>query len=99
MNSRPQAVVVTYDISDSKRRRHVFDTCRGFGDHLQLSVFRMELSQMAIAQLVAALDAVIKHDEDQVLLITLGAASARTNKAFRSLGRAYVPPPRGAIIV
>ena len=35
-----QAYIVTYDIADPKRLRQVYDTMRGYGTWLQLSVFR-----------------------------------------------------------
>ena len=36
--------IVTYDITDDRRREAVFKALRGFGDHLQYSVFRCDLS-------------------------------------------------------
>ncbi len=36
--------LVTYDISDAKRLRLVFRTTRGYGDHLQYSVFECQLT-------------------------------------------------------
>jgi CRISPR-associated protein Cas2 len=35
-----QAFVVSYDVCCPKRLRKVFRVLRGFGDHVQLSVFR-----------------------------------------------------------
>ena len=36
--------IVTYDICDDARRTAVYKALRGFGDHLQYSVFRCDLS-------------------------------------------------------
>ena len=47
---------VTYDISDDTRRTAVFKTLRGFGDHLQYSVFRCDLSPRQRAVMIAAVD-------------------------------------------
>jgi CRISPR-associated protein Cas2 len=47
--------VVTYDISDKKRLRKVFRLMRGYGDHLQLSVFRCELSGVERFELLVSL--------------------------------------------
>ena len=33
--------IVTYDVSDDDRRNKVFTALRGYGDHIQYSVFRM----------------------------------------------------------
>jgi len=41
-----QTYVVAYDISDPKRLRKVYKTMRGYGEHVQLSVFRCELTEM-----------------------------------------------------
>ena len=43
--SSRQSYVVTYDICDPKRLRRVYETLRGHGDHLQLSVFRCDLTR------------------------------------------------------
>ena len=36
--------LICYDISDDKRLRKVFQTMRGYGDHLQYSVFECQLT-------------------------------------------------------
>ncbi|MBX5484647.1 MAG: CRISPR-associated endonuclease Cas2 [Myxococcaceae bacterium] len=85
-----QRYLVTYDISDPKRLRKVFKLMKDYGDHLQLSVFRCDLSRMQVAQLKMELLKVINADADQVLLIDLGPAEGRGGEVFESLGRPYV---------
>ena len=63
------AFIVTYDIADPKRLRRVYDTMRGYGAWLQLSVFRCELTERALVELRVALADIIHHEEDQVLFI------------------------------
>ncbi|HVY44460.1 MAG TPA: CRISPR-associated endonuclease Cas2 [Minicystis sp.] len=94
-----QSYIVTYDISDPKRLRRVFDTMRGYGQWLQLSVFRCELTERARVELCAALDAIIDHAQDQVLFVDIGPAEGRATEAIRTLGRPYVPHDRGPIVV
>lgn len=80
MNTAPKMYLVCYDIADPKRLRAVYKTMRGFGDHMQFSVFRCTLSPTQIAKMRAALDRIIQHDDDQVLIVPLGepeAAEAR----------------------
>lgn len=84
-----QRYLVTYDICHAKRLRRVFEVLRGFGDHLQYSVFRCDLSDQALVELKAELHAVIDHDEDQVLLVNLGPATGRAANAVQALGRPY----------
>ena len=91
--------VVTYDISDNHRLRQVYKTMRGFGDHIQLSVFRCELSPRERVELIAALTPIINHDEDQVLLIDVGPAEGRAAVVFEAMGRPYLSPLRHALVV
>lgn len=94
-----QTYIVSYDISDPKRLRLVFRTMRGYGDHLQLSVFRCELNHRELVELRTKLDATIKHDEDQVLFVDVGPADGRGRTSIGAIGRAYTHPERHAIVV
>lgn len=94
-----QAYIVTYDISDPKRLRRVFETMRDVGDHLQLSVFRCELNPSEMVQLRDRLADIINFAEDQVLFADLGPAEGRGTKCVSSLGRAYTHPERHAIVI
>lgn len=92
------AFLVTYDICHPKRLRRVFRILRGFGDHLQFSVFRCELTDMELVELRAQLRRAIHHHEDQVLFVLIGPVEGRGGRSITSLGRKYEPPLRGAII-
>ena len=91
--------VVTYDITDDHRRAAVYKTLRGFGDHLQYSVFRCDLTDRRRVELVAALHDLIDHASDQVLMIDLGPVDGRASICVSSIGRAYLNPERTAVIV
>jgi CRISPR-associated protein Cas2 len=82
--------LVCYDIADDKRLRRVFKTCRNFGDHLQFSVFECDLSPAEKIELETALRALIHHDEDQVLFVSLGPAEGRGDRVITALGLPYV---------
>jgi CRISPR-associated protein Cas2 len=71
----------------------------GYGEHLQLSVFRCDLTDMALVKMKAALDERIHHDEDQVLIIHLGPADSRFNDRITALGKPYFHDDPDAIIV
>ena len=43
--------LVCYDISNDKRLRQVFKTMRGYGDHLQYSVFECQLTSTDLISL------------------------------------------------
>ena len=94
-----KAYVVTYDISDPRRLRAVYRLMRGYGQHIQLSVFRCELSRTELIELRDRLTDAIHHSHDQILFIDLGPTDGRGRDCIRSLGRAYTPPDRGPVII
>ncbi len=83
--------IVSYDISDPKRLRHVYRTMRGFGDPLQYSVFRCVLSPSERILLLEALTPLINHAEDQVMLINIGPADGQKAANIETLGRGLKP--------
>lgn len=80
---------VTYDICDPKRLRNVFKTCKGYGIHLQLSVFECDLTQREKIDFEEKLHAIINHDEDQILFVDLGPSETRGERTISSLGLHY----------
>jgi len=92
--------LVTYDITDPKRLRRVFKVLNGYGDHLQYSVFRCDLSKKERMLLLTDLSDVIHHRDDQVLFVDLGPAEGVTTEArISALGKAYEPMTRRVVIV
>lgn len=94
-----QRYVVTYDVSDPGRLRRVFKLLKGYGTHLQLSVFACDLTEMTLVQLKASLADAIDATRDAVLFIDIGPADGRGKESFECIGRATAPPPRGPRIV
>lgn len=84
-----QSYLVCYDISDDKRLRKVFKTMRGYGDHLQYSVFECQFTARDLARCRGELNAIIHHDEDQVLFVHLGPAEGRGDRTITALGQPY----------
>lgn len=91
--------VVSYDISDPKRLRRVYKHMLGYGDHIQLSVFRCELTDTERVELRRGLEEIIHRQQDQILFIHLGPVLGRASRAIASLGRVYDEPERQAVIV
>jgi CRISPR-associated protein Cas2 len=91
--------IVTYDISDDKRRDAVYKTLRGFGDHLQFSVFRCDLSERERVDMTAAVHPLIDHSQDQVLIVDLGPVDGRAAGCISSIGRSYKNPERTVVIL
>jgi CRISPR-associated protein Cas2 len=90
--------LVAYDISDPGRLRKVFKTMRGFGEHLQFSVFQCDLTPTARIEMQAVLEDIIHHEEDKVLIIDLGPTEARPVKSIEALGRQVRVVKRGPVI-
>jgi CRISPR-associated protein Cas2 len=90
---------VSYDIADPKRWRHVYRTMRGFGQHLQLSVFSCDLTPVQRIQMIAALENVIDRDEDQVLVIDLGPSQAQPIHDIKAVGRPLRVQDRGPVVL
>jgi CRISPR-associated protein Cas2 len=93
-----QTLIVSYDISDPKRLRKVFKLMRGYGDHLQLSVFQCELSPRERVELWSRLGEIIHHGEDQVLFVDVGPVEGRGSTSITALGRPYTHPERHALV-
>lgn len=91
--------IVSYDISDPKRWRQVYRTMRGFGEHLQLSVFSCDLTPSQRIQMIAALESAIDADEDQVLVIDLGPSQAQPIHQIEAVGRPLAVRDRGPVVL
>jgi CRISPR-associated protein Cas2 len=94
-----QTYIVSYDICEPKRLRKVFKTMRGWGDHLQLSVFRCELSHRELVELRSQLARLINHAEDQVMFVDVGPVDGRGSTSIAAIGKPYMEPERHAIVV
>jgi CRISPR-associated protein Cas2 len=90
--------LVTYDISDDKRRTQVFDALHGYGDHAQYSVFVCQLNPRELAEMRACLQPLINEAEDQVMILDLGKVQWDQSLQIETLGRAHVPPTRAKIV-
>lgn len=91
--------LVCYDISDEKRLRSVHKKMRGYGDHLQFSVFECQFTPEDLARCRTDLNAIIDHKEDQVLFVNLGPAEGRGDRVITALGRPYIHIDSPCIVV
>ena len=90
--------LISYDLSDDKRRTKIAAILSDYGQRLQFSVFLVLASATQHARLRGELQAVLEPD-DQVLLVDLGPADGRGAEVFDSLGRPVSLPDRRAVIV
>lgn len=91
--------IVTYDITDDERRNNVFKTLRGYGDHLQYSVFRCDLSASERISMNAELHPLIDHTIDQILLFDLGPVDGRAASCVDAIGRRYIAAERTVVVI
>jgi len=92
--------LVCYDVADDKRLRHTYRKMCGFGDPVQYSVFRCELSPTERQLLKEALWSILNWEHDRVMLIDLGPAGARGDRCIEFWGEPRVElPSRTAVII
>lgn len=90
--------IVAYDISDPRRWRRVFKTMKGYGRWLQLSIFQCRLTARRRAHLGMALDALVKPQDDHVLIMDLGPADS-VSPRIESFGKTFEAVKREAIVI
>ncbi len=91
--------IVAYDIRDPKRLRKVHSTMKAFGYALQYSVFICDLDRSEKLRLREALDKVIHHTADSVVLVDLGDPHVRGVECFEFMAQVPLLPRSGARIV
>ena len=91
--------LVCYDIADDRRLRKVFKLMRGFGDHLQYSIFECQFTPGNVIRCRTELARIIKHSEDQVLFVHLGPSEGRGDRVITALGLPYTAVDSPCIIV
>lgn len=94
--------LVCYDVCGEgadRRLRKVYRCLRGFGEHVQFSVFRCALTELQLAELEDALTRVVDHRHDQVMIVPLGSADAAGGWRGWTLGVPIGDPERVVRIV
>jgi CRISPR-associated protein Cas2 len=62
--------VVCYDITEPKRWRKVYNCLKGYGRHLQYSIFRCRLTQTEVGKLRWELEKIMTKD-DKLLILSI----------------------------
>jgi CRISPR-associated protein Cas2 len=94
-----KAYLVCYDICDDRRLAKVHKTLRGFGDHLQYSIFECQLTAADLGRCRHRLGDIIDHTVDQVLFVDLGPVEGRGDRVIMALGKPYAPFDSPCIVV
>lgn len=69
-------VLVSYDISDDRRRTRLAHVLKDFGERVQYSVFECNLEEAPLARLQARVGALIDAERDSVRIYRLCAECA-----------------------
>ena len=92
--------LVCYDVADDKRLRKTYKKMCGFGEPMQYSIFRCELSPVERQLMKEALWAILNWEHDRVMLVDLGPTGARGDDCVEFWGSPRMEiPNRTAVIV
>ncbi len=89
-------VVVSYDISDDKRRTRVMKTLRDFGKHVQYSVFECDVKESVYKRMRERLKKFIVDEDDSLRFYFLDEDSV---KKIQVIGAPGVTRARDSIII
>jgi CRISPR-associated protein Cas2 len=78
--------LISYDVCDARRLRKVHKTMKGYGDPMQLSVFRCELSRLELQELKEKLWPHLNERFDRVILVDLGPVNGRGDACIEFWG-------------
>ncbi|MCA9629712.1 MAG: CRISPR-associated endonuclease Cas2 [Myxococcales bacterium] len=90
--------LVSYDITEDKRRTRLAKSMEGYGDRVQYSVFLCDLNARELVQLRTAIHAIVHQRDDQALIVDLGPADGRADRRVTTIGRPLEPPVRARIV-
>jgi len=91
--------IVCYDVCNAKRLRKLFKKMHGFGDPLQYSVFKCDLSPAEHALMRGAIDEIINSRDDRVMIVRLGPVEQRGGAAVEFIGKPLAPWERRRAVV
>ncbi len=92
--------LVCYDVADDKRLRRAYQTMKGYGDSLQYSVFRCELSPSQRQRMKEDLWDLLNFAQDRVMIVDLGPAGARGDACMEFWGEPRTTPrERTAVVI
>lgn len=89
--------LVSYDIRDHKRWRAAYQLLRGYGDRVQYSLFRCNLSRTELESLRWELERILASEDDLMVVHLCPRCAGRVE--IRNSAEAWdKPPPRFEIL-
>ena len=83
--------VISYDVVDDRRRTRVLKLLKGYGTHVQYSVFECDLSAQQLTGVQDELRGLIDEHTDSVRLYLLDEANKQRTRIL-GIGRVTVDP-------
>lgn len=83
--------VISYDVVEDRRRTKVLKLLKGYGTHVQYSVFECDLDERQLAQLKAELLELVDVNTDSVRLYQLDVKAVRRIQVL-GIGRVTIDP-------
>lgn len=83
--------IISYDVVEDKRRTKVLKLLKGYGTHVQYSVFECDLDEHLFAQLGRELRAIIDLDTDSVRCYRLDTIAVERTQIL-GIGRVTIEP-------
>lgn len=104
MVHHPKLYLICYDIcgagpAAARRLRKIYRLLRGYGEHLQYSIFRCTLTDRQLASLEGELEEIIDHSHDQVMVVPLGHAASANSWRMYTIGVPFDAPERVVRVV
>jgi len=91
--------IVSYDVTDDRRRNRVAKTMNNFGDRVQYSVFSCQLNPRELVQLGRELRGILDHNDDQVLIVDTGPVlGPHPQPKIDYIGKPFVVLARSQIV-
>ena len=97
LNHYRRLYLCTYDVADDKRRTKLFEALKDRGEHLQFSVFLCELNAAEHAELVALSRELVHCEEDQLIILDIGAVTMDLSQNLDCIGKEWTPQVRSHI--
>lgn len=79
MNGRLKMYLVTYDVASDKLRKKIMEKLKGYGRHIQYSVFECDISASQFRQLCKELEGIIETKPETHIRIYYLDKNAKDN--------------------
>ena len=91
--------LVCYDVANDRRLRQLFKKMHGFGDPVQFSIFKCDLSRTEHALMRGAIQEIINARDDRVMIVRIGTVDEARTSGVEFMGKPLAPWERQRAVV